>query len=177
MTEFGTLAQKRSWLVILFVTWLGAFPSHHGVTLRTEVCGGAFREVETGLLLHDADAAGFGIFDDIVSECDIIVAYVPLYIQRMSVRGLATDNGAFCVLGHMTLFDSVKVVVGLDVFSCLALESQVTVVPEIAFESQPGRGEHLLAAVFDRIQEFGLRSLLYFDYKFSVRTAKRGREA
>ena len=95
----------------------------------------------------------------------------------MSVRGLATDNGAFCILGHVALFDSVKVVVGLDVFSCLTLESQVTEVPEIAFESQLGRGEHLLATVFDRIQEFGLRSLLYFDYKFSVWTAKRGREA
>ena len=137
-------------LIDFLVTWFGAFPTNHGITLRREEGSGVGRKVETCVLIHDANGTRFASTIHFVAESDVVVRHLESDNKRNVPRIFQIDFQNVGIVGDETEFRAVHLIL-LVGFAFLGIDKAQTIgeITDVGLESERRGVQYFLSIVID----------------------------
>ena len=148
MTVLRTGCHRFISLIDFLVTWFGAFPTNHGITLRREEGGGVGRKVETCGLTHDANGTRFACAIHFVAESDVVVRHLESDCKRNVPRIFQIDFQHVGIVSDKAEFRAVHLIL-LVGFAFLGIDKAQTIgeITDVGLESERRGIQHFLSIV------------------------------
>ena len=102
-------AERSVGYIEFLVAWFCAFPSYHGIALRSEENGGFLGETEAGGLLIDYHSTGVALTGQGITERYVVVGHKPFHSDSLSVFVLECCDESVGIIINVAFLDFVLI--------------------------------------------------------------------